>query len=166
MSDAQLLDATFTITDVNSAKYDRVSRIKGDGDGLIFSLDINHDLYPIAEKDTVQLVLASTLNLDGTEDGAEDDNTKAPAATGAGRGGQQAAWRDQLDGRDEMTLADGFDYVCFGKVYRFEEGKDKETGKDQIQVYASFGGLLLWIKGPHKRLSNLRIDDIYLLLKK
>lgn len=33
-------------------------------------------------------------------------------------------------------------------------------------VYASFGGLLLHIEGPHKRLSSLRHEYIYLLMKK
>jgi RNA polymerase Rpb8 len=34
------------------------------------------------------------------------------------------------------------------------------------EVYISFGGLLLYIEGPYKKLTPLRIDHIYLLLKK
>lgn len=34
------------------------------------------------------------------------------------------------------------------------------------KVYVSFGGLLLYIDGPYKKLTPLRIDYIYLLLKK
>jgi hypothetical protein len=34
------------------------------------------------------------------------------------------------------------------------------------KVYVSFGGLLLYIEGPYKKLTPLRIDHIYLLLKK
>ncbi len=34
------------------------------------------------------------------------------------------------------------------------------------KVYISFGGLLLYIEGPYKKLTPLRIDHIYLLLKK
>lgn len=33
-------------------------------------------------------------------------------------------------------------------------------------MYASFGGLLLFIEGPYKKLTSLRVDDVYLLLRK
>lgn len=33
-------------------------------------------------------------------------------------------------------------------------------------VFVSFGGLLLHLEGPYKKLAPLRIDHIYLLLKK
>lgn len=49
-------------------------------------------------------------------------------------------------------LADGFLYVVGVCVYR--------------KVFASFGGLLLYIEGPYKKLTPLRIDYIYLLVKK
>lgn len=54
-----------------------------------------------------------------------------------------------------------FDYVCYGKVYRFEEGEG-----ENIKVYISFGGLLLYVEGPYKKLTSLRIDYCYLLIKK
>lgn len=34
------------------------------------------------------------------------------------------------------------------------------------KVFISFGGLLLFMQGPYKRLTPLRIDYVYLLLKK
>lgn len=34
------------------------------------------------------------------------------------------------------------------------------------KVFASFGGLLLYIEGPYKKLTPLRVDYIYLLVKK
>lgn len=51
-------------------------------------------------------MLASTLSLDGSKD---DSATKG--------------WRDL---GMEPSLADEYDYVCHGKIYRFEEG-DEET---------------------------------------
>jgi hypothetical protein len=36
----------------------------------------------------------------------------------------------------------------------------------QSKVYISFGGLLCCLDGPYKKLSPLRIDNVYLLLKK
>lgn len=101
MSDSLLLDESLRITAVNSAKYDRVSRIFASRDDLTFHLDIHHDLFPCAEDETVQLVLATTLSLDGVR----DDDT--------------SGWKEMAEG--EGSLADGFDYVCYGKVYRFDE---------------------------------------------
>lgn len=34
------------------------------------------------------------------------------------------------------------------------------------KVYVSFGGLLLYIEGPYKNLTPLRIDYVYLCIKK
>ncbi len=34
------------------------------------------------------------------------------------------------------------------------------------KVYASFGGLLLYLDGPFKNLTSLRSDNVYLLVKK
>jgi len=33
-------------------------------------------------------------------------------------------------------------------------------------VFVSFGGLLLYLEGPYKKVAPLRIDYVYLLLKK
>lgn len=101
MTDSLLLDESFRITSINSDKYDRVSRIFASRDDLTFHLDINHELFPCFEDETLQLVLATTLNLDGRK----DDET--------------GSWREATEG--EGSLADGFDYVCYGKVYRFDE---------------------------------------------
>lgn len=103
MADSQLFEETFSVTNINSQKYDRVSRIFGTStdNTTSLSLDINHDLYPISVGENVQMVLATTLNLDGTKD--------------------EKGWREL--GRAESTLADMYDYVCHGKVYRFEEGE-------------------------------------------
>ncbi|KAL1311868.1 hypothetical protein AAFC00_001940 [Neodothiora populina] len=144
MADATLLDETFTITSLNAQKYDRVSRITGtSSDSLtVLSLDVNTEIYPVAVGEPIQLVLASTLNLDGSKDDSGN-----------------AGWRDI--GGKKASLADMFDYVCYGKVYRFEEGDG-----ENIKVYISFGGLLLYIEGPYKKLTSLRIDYCYLLIKK
>ena len=103
-ADSQLFDDTFHITDLNAAKYDRVSRITGTSVGMdvTLTLDVNTQLYPVAVNDTVNIVLASTLSLDGTKDD--------------GKG-----WRETANGVE--TLASMYDYVCHGKIYRFEEGE-------------------------------------------
>ncbi|MCJ1283340.1 DNA-directed RNA polymerases I, II, and III subunit RPABC3 [Xylographa opegraphella] len=142
MADSQLFEEAFSVTSLNAQKYDRVSRISGTSSSneTFLTLDINTELYPCAVGDRIHLVLASTLSLDGTKDD--------------GKG-----WRDV--GRGEASLADMYDYVCHGKIYRFEEGDG-----EMIKVFISFGGLLLYLEGPYKKLTPLRIDYVYLLLKK
>ena len=104
--DATLWDDSFHIVSFNADKYARVGRIAGNStDNLShMTLDVNTDLYPVSSGETLQMVLASTLNLDGTKD-------------------DEKGWRD-IAKEDQITLADQYDYVCYGKVYRFEEGKD------------------------------------------
>ncbi|KAI9928360.1 hypothetical protein ASPWEDRAFT_441433 [Aspergillus wentii DTO 134E9] len=145
MSDPLLFEDTFTITGVNQQKYDRVSRLTctSSDQYTSFTLDVNTELYPCAVGENVNLALASTLSLDGKDD---------PAA--------KTSWRDV--GMGEQTLANDYDYVCHGKVYRFEEGATAGS----MAVFISFGGLLLYLEGPYKKLAPLRIDYVYLLLKK
>ncbi|KIW64418.1 hypothetical protein PV04_09352 [Phialophora macrospora] len=143
MSENILFENSFKITEINSAKYDRVSRIKAYSEGtqdILLTLDVNSELYPLNIDDRMTVALAVSLNLDGSKDD--------------GKG-----WREV--GRGEQTLADEFDYVCHGKIYRFEEGSG-----DNIKVYVSFGGLLLYMDGPYTLLNALRIDHVYLLMKK
>lgn len=106
MGDSQLYSDTFTLTDVNAQKYDRVSRLKGNTENgdTEFTLDVNTELYPCSVGERLSLVIASTLSLDGTKDDSR-------------------GWRGV--GRGEQTMADDYDYVCHGKVYRFEEGDDE-----------------------------------------
>ncbi|KAA6407621.1 MAG: RNA polymerase [Lasallia pustulata] len=142
MGDSQLYEDTFTLTSLNAQKYDRVSRISATSEDAttFLTLDINTELYPCSVGERIHLVLASTLSLDGSKD-------------------DRKGWREV--GRGETSLADMYDYVCHGKIYRFEEGEG-----ENIKVFVSFGGLLLYVEGPYKKLTPLRIDYIYLLMKK
>ena len=104
MAENILYEQGFRIADVNSAKYDRVSRIKAlsDQGGVSMFLDVNTELYPLHSGDDITVALAQSLNLDGSKDDSK-------------------GWREV--GLGEQTLADEYDYVCHGKIYRFEEGK-------------------------------------------
>ncbi|MCJ1236547.1 DNA-directed RNA polymerases I, II, and III subunit RPABC3 [Varicellaria rhodocarpa] len=142
MADSQLFEDTFTVTTTNSQKYDRVSRLSGNTESgeTFMTLDVNTELYPCAVGDRLHVVLASTLSLDGSK-----DNNKG--------------WREV--GSGEQSLADLFEYVCHGKIYRFEDGEG-----DSIKFFTSFGGLLLYMEGPYKKLTPLKIDYVYLLIRK
>ncbi|KAI1113377.1 DNA-directed RNA polymerases and 3 polypeptide [Nemania sp. NC0429] len=141
--DAQLFEDAFTITDYDQSKYDRVARITANStdNQTQMTLDINIELFPCLVGENLQVVLATTLALDGNRDGEE-------------RG-----WRDV---RGESTLADMYDYVCYGKIYRFEDGVEGQT----LRAYVSFGGLLMMLEGPYAKLTPLRVDNTYLLVKK
>ncbi|KAI0176444.1 DNA-directed RNA polymerases I [Hypoxylon sp. FL1284] len=142
--DAQLFEDTFTVTGFDQSKYDRVGRITGTStdNQTQMSLDIHTELFPVRVGTNLEVVLATSLSLDGTKD---DDEGKG--------------WRHV---RGESTLADMYDYVCHGKIYKFEDGADGAT----IRAYISFGGLLMMLEGPYKKLTPLRVDYTYLLVKK
>ena len=57
-----LFEDTFEVEHVNSVKYDRVSRISANSEdrNTMMMLDVNTELYPIAEGDRVKVVLAIT----------------------------------------------------------------------------------------------------------
>ena len=108
MSNAILFEENFAVgtdaLDVDAKKYDRVSRVtaKSLSQDTQIQLDVNTELYPMAPNDAFTLCLASTLALDGSKD-------------------EGRSWKEVTKG--ESTLADHYDYVCHGKVYRFEEGE-------------------------------------------
>ncbi|RCI14509.1 hypothetical protein L249_7110 [Ophiocordyceps polyrhachis-furcata BCC 54312] len=144
--DATLCEESFTITDYDQSKYDRVARISctSSDTQTIMTLDINIELFPCAVSDSLHVVLTTTLSPDGTK---EDEK----------------GWRDTGKGGDlPATIADLFDYVCHGKIYKFEETFDGNT----INAYISFGGLLMSLQGPVKKLTPLRVDYVYLLIKR
>ncbi|EFX03820.1 DNA-directed RNA polymerases and 3 polypeptide [Grosmannia clavigera kw1407] len=147
--DSQLFEDSFTITNVDQSKYDQVARIYGTSADAqtVISLDINTELFPCVTGENLTVVLATTLSLDGSRDDDKGwrDLTK-PGAAGAG----------------DTSLADMYDYVCHGKIYKFEDGEDGQT----IKAYISFGGLLMSLAGPFKKLTPLRVDYTYLLVKK
>lgn len=103
MSENILFESPFRINEINSAKYDRVSRIKAtsNDNDIELMLDINTELYPVSVEDNVTIALSLSLNLDGSKDDSK-------------------GWREV--GMGEQTLANEYDYVCHGKIYRFEEG--------------------------------------------
>ena len=70
MTDAQLYEESFAATQVLDQTYDRVHRILGNShdNATSFTLDVNSELYPIAANESFQMLIASTLNLDGTKD--------------------------------------------------------------------------------------------------
>jgi DNA-directed RNA polymerase I, II, and III subunit RPABC3 len=97
-----LFDDIFKINSVDSARYDRVSRITGqstNSQDVHLTLDINSELFPVTKGSTVSFALARTLSLDGETTGK--------------------SYREAKPG--ERSLADDYEYVMYGTVYKFEE---------------------------------------------
>ena len=109
--DATLFEDNFSVTKFDQSKYDRVARIEctSNDSQTKMTLDINIELFPCSIGESMHVVLATTLSLDGSK---EDDK----------------GWRDVGKGGEAATtLADLFDYVCHGKIYKFEEVDDGLT---------------------------------------
>ena len=101
-------------------------------------LDTNSEIYPIRLGDSLTVVLASTLSLDGSPDDGTFNQTGEP------------------------TLADNYEYVMYGRVFEFDH-----KGKGKVSIQISFGGLLMRLEGDHKLLSAINPDaKLYILVKK
>lgn len=101
-------------------------------------IDINTDIYPMHVKDCMRLVIASNGN---PQHDTWDSGTSSIAA-----------------------LADDYEYVMYGKIYKKASGKRTES---EVIIYASFGGLLMQIIADEADLESLRVDDrIYLLIRR
>ncbi|BGP21769.1 DNA-directed RNA polymerases I, II, and III subunit RPABC3 [Rhodotorula toruloides] len=144
-SSAIIFTDVFNVADVDKdgKKFDRVSRIaaKSQNHDMRMTLDINTDLIDLRQDSEFSLALASTLHPDGV---AKD--------TGAAGG-----WRADIEG----GLADDWDYVMYGKVYKYDEGSGEE-----VTAYVSFGGLLMALTGVYRHMANLTVGEyVYLLLR-
>lgn len=111
-SDAQLFEDHFRVERLSDPKYDRVDRIYCHSEpdkSISMSLDINKELFPCKVDDELHVALATSLHYDGSKD-------------------DERGWRDVAKaGASDATLADIFDYVCYGKIYKFEDGEDGKT---------------------------------------
>ncbi len=102
---ATLFDDIFKVKTLDPGRYDRVVRITANSSSssdVHLTLDINNELFPVAKNDTLTVTLTQSLSSDG-----EVDTT---GATG---------WRPPK--ADDRSLADDYDYVMYGTVYKFEE---------------------------------------------
>ncbi|KAG1820327.1 RNA polymerase I [Suillus subaureus] len=153
-SSSIVFDDIFTINaiDKDGKKFDRVSRLyaRSKNYDMDLTLDYNIELFPLINGDSFAMALASSLSRDG-----------APTADGEdGEDKDRDVWRP--DGKGRRGLEEDYDYVMYGKVYKFDTGSS-----DIVTAYASFGGLLLSITGSYRHLTNVVLGDpVYVLLRK
>jgi DNA-directed RNA polymerase I, II, and III subunit RPABC3 len=97
-----LLEDTIEIKKVNvdGRHFDRVSRIEGQGNVTIGSveLDVNTQIYPITEGGYYQFAIAASVGEEGGEDFDIFSYMK----------GEQTS---------QSSLIDQYEYVCHGKVF-------------------------------------------------
>jgi hypothetical protein len=127
--------------DPDGKKFDRVSRYRcrSQFDAEV-TIDINVDVYPLSVGQRFTLALAPTLSLDGSP---EDD---------------------AFDQSGKESLADGYEYVMYGKCYKKVE--ENAGGLTRSSAYISFGGLLMNLKADPKNVQDIEIDDrLYVLMR-
>ncbi|KCV71208.1 hypothetical protein H696_02159 [Fonticula alba] len=144
MSSAHQFEDYFEVfeQDPGGKPFDRVTRIVANGENTAgeITLDVHSDLFPLNKEadNKFYLVLSKTLSLDSAD----------PVG---------------FDQRGAPSLADNFEYVMHGRVYR----SVPEDGDRRIILFISFGGLLMCLKVAPRHLNNLALgEDVYLLMRR
>ncbi|CAM6097305.1 unnamed protein product [Calypogeia fissa] len=145
MSETLLFEDFFTVVglDPDGKKWDRVKRIvaRSEQFDMELMLDVNTDIYPMHMDEKFMLAIATTLSLDGTPDDGFFDQS----------------------GR--KSLADKYEYVMHGKLYKYSEVE--QGGVSKVEIYISYGGLLMMLKGDPNSLNPFQVDQrLYLLIRK
>lgn len=132
----------FEVKDI-SKNFDRVTRyhcrLSEEGYEMLLDVDINSDLFPLELNDRITLALADTLALDGKPDAGHYDQSGQP------------------------SLLDQYEYAMHGKLYKWKQ----EQPKAPVEIFVSFGGLLMRLRGDANHLDKLHLDSrLYLLIRK
>jgi len=114
------------------------------------TLDCNIELFPIHKDQNFALALASSLARGGSSGGNADGSAED----------ERDVWRpDRKGGRG---LEDDYDYVMYGKIYKFDGGVG-----EIVTAYISFGGLLMSLTGSFRHMTSIVLGDpVYLLMRK
>ncbi|SJL06010.1 uncharacterized protein ARMOST_09346 [Armillaria ostoyae] len=115
-----VFDDIFTISSIDKEgkKFDRVSRLQAHSKNydMDMTLDYNIELFPLETGQHFALALASSLARGGqrtnTTDGAAEE--------------EEHVWRP--DGKGQRGLEEDYDYVMYGKVYKFDGGTAEING--------------------------------------
>ena len=142
-----LLSYTFHIDSIDrdGKVFQRVSRFIAASRryGIEMVCDFNSELFKPQPDDNIEVLLTSSIN----DDGSIDTNA-------------------QYNPRLQSKLLDDYEYVMFGKVFKVRQPSAEND--HQSEIYVSFGGLLLSLKGrAGNGLNNIDLDSqLYLLIRK
>ena len=137
--------------------------------GMDLTLDYNCEIFPLEIGQNVVLALASSLARDAavSQDGTVEEDR------------DRDVWRP--DGKGQRGFEDDYDYVMYGRVYRFDPGKEDVVCVLKFYrqkfptcltpplrtAYASFGGLLMSLTGSFRHMTNIVLGDpVFLLMRK
>ncbi|KAI7905298.1 RNA polymerase [Cokeromyces recurvatus] len=116
-----LFQDIFDIRDMDpqGKRFDRVSRLvaRSENYEMDLTLDFNVEIYPLKVGEKFSLVLASSLSLE-------------PKATTTEGVEKKESWRERAPG--ERDLSDEYEYVMFGKVYRYEDSNKGAAAGQQV----------------------------------
>ncbi|KAK6459985.1 16-kDa RNA polymerase subunit [Scheffersomyces coipomensis] len=141
-----LFEDMFVVESTDMGRYTKVARIVANSStskDIKITLDINNELFPVKQNDSLTIALSSSL---GNEKSMLTSN---------------GSWRPPRADDKTHSLADDYDYVMYGTIYKFEENEDN----DKMSVYISFGGLLMRLEGGYRSLSNLKQENAYILVR-
>jgi hypothetical protein len=136
------------------------------------TLDYNTELFPLQVGQNVVLALASSLSRDpvGSQEATGEEDR------------DRDVWRP--DGKGRQGFEDEYDYVMYGRVYRFDPGTGEVVYVSLAPclsrlthwhicrarfrtAYASFGGLLMSLTGSFRHMTNIVLGDpVFLLMRK
>ncbi|KAI8144407.1 RNA polymerase [Fennellomyces sp. T-0311] len=158
-----LFQDIFDIKDIdpNGKRFDRVSRLvaRSENYEMDLQLDYNAEIYPLQIADKFSLVLASSLSLEAVQPATNADGSE-----------KRESWRERAPG--ERDLSDEYEYVMFGKVYRYDDsatgsGASTVSAGQRVSVYISFGGMLMCLEGDYRHLQKIVVGEhVYLLMRK
>ncbi|KAH7572880.1 hypothetical protein JRO89_XS03G0028000 [Xanthoceras sorbifolium] len=139
---------TFKVSkiDADGKKFDKVSRIEAESESLemYMKLDVNIDVYPIKKNEKFVVLLTSTLNKDGSA--VSDYYTQSIG-----------------NGRD--STADKFEYIMQGKIFKIQD--EGSAAQIKVEIYISFSGLLMMLKGNPSYVSEFQLDQkVFLCMRR
>ncbi|RYR22901.1 hypothetical protein Ahy_B03g068190 isoform A [Arachis hypogaea] len=170
-----LFDDIFRVEKLNpdDKKYfDKVTRIEARSErfDMFMHLDINSEVYPLKVGQKFALLLVPTLNLDGTPDTGYYIGVIISLSLYTGHlcflindCYDCQVNHGKIEHGNRHSLADNFEYVMHGKLYKITEDSTREN----VEVLISFGGLLMMMKGDPSHCNKFELDQkLYLLMRK
>ena len=156
-----MFDENFIVKELNpdGKKFMMVDRVNcvGEVENFDLILDIHSELFKLENGSKFRMSIVPTFR----EDGLPDDDEYDPKASIL----YILTFRI-YDLCFQMTnrMLDRFEYAMSGQVYRIEgAGKDQ----NQVTVFASYGGLLMRLRGEQLNMGGFKDDGrLYLMLKK
>eukprot|EP00403_Amphidinium_massartii_P043166 CAMPEP_0178439048 /NCGR_PEP_ID=MMETSP0689_2-20121128/35939_1 /TAXON_ID=160604 /ORGANISM="Amphidinium massartii, Strain CS-259" /LENGTH=153 /DNA_ID=CAMNT_0020061533 /DNA_START=62 /DNA_END=523 /DNA_ORIENTATION=- len=142
-----LFEDTFNIKSVDNSRFERAGRIDCTSEDFgenTLELDINNIIWPVSSGEKIFVALTDNVSPVAGQNKLTNAYDHDPRVLGA-------------------SVMDDFEYVMYGRVYKKEDVK----GKNTATVFVSYGGLLMKLKSNSVQLKDFHLgDSLYLLIRK